>query len=239
MNKRLCFVSMAVCAAVSLPASAAPTSDWLQFGYDPTHSGINPNEFLLNAGNVNLLALKYHITFTINGVATPAQGTPVFLSNVSTSQGVIDLLFVKLNDGSLFALNAANGATVWSHIPTSTPSCGQAGSNPQCLITSSPAIDPNRNFVYSFSRNDGAIHKYAIATGAETTTGGWPETSSLKPDVEKGSSAIAFATSSTDGDTYLYMTHSSFLANDGGDYQGHITALNTICVPVRRLIAVM
>jgi hypothetical protein len=224
MNKRIyVFPMAAACAAVSLAASAAPSSDWLQFGFDPTHSGINPNEFLLNAGNVHLLAQRYHVHFT-----APAQGTPVFLSNVATSQGTIDMLFITLNDGSLFAFNAANGNTVWSHAPTTTPQCGQAGSSPQCLITSSPAIDPNRNFVYSFSRNDGAIHKYAVATGIETTGNGsgWPALSSAKPDVEKGSSALAFATSSTDHDTYLYMTHSSFLANDGGDYQGHITAIN-------------
>jgi len=227
MNKRLCVFPMAAaCAAVSLAASAAPSSDWLQFGFDPTHSGINPNEFLLNASNVHFLALRYQVTFNINGVLTPAQGTPVFLSNVPTSQGTIDMLFVTLNDGSLIALNAANGNTVWSHIPTSTPACGQAAANPKCLVTSSPAIDPNRQFVYSFSRNDGAIHKYAVATGAEILDTHWPELSSAKPDVEKGSSAISFATSSSDHDTYLYMTHSSFLNNDGGDYQGHITAIN-------------
>ncbi len=171
------------------------STDWLQFGFDPTHSGINPNESVLSASNVHLLAQRYHVKFT-----APAQGTPVFLSNVATSQGTIDMLFVELNDGSLFALNAANGNTVWSHVPTSTPACGQAGSSPQCLITSSPAIDPNRNFVYAFSRNDGKIHKYAVATGVETkgTGNGWPELSSAKPNVEKGSSAIAFATSSTD-----------------------------------------
>ena len=226
MKKCLCVLPMAAaCAAVSMAASAAST-DWLQFGFDPTHSGINPNETQLSKDNLNQLALKYKVTFNINGLLTPAQGTPVYLSNVSTSQGTIDMLFVTLNDGSIFALNAATGATVWSHIPTSTPVCGQAGSNPQCLVSSSPAIDPNRDFVYSFSRNDGKIHKYAVATGAEVTSGGWPEISSLKPDVEKGSSAIAFATSSTDGDTYLYMTHSSFLKDDGGDYQGHITAIN-------------
>jgi PQQ-like domain len=221
MIKRVCFSLMCTGAVAWTQVSAAPSSDWLQFGFDPTHSGINPNEFLLNPSNVQLLALKYSKTFS-----APAQGTPVFLGNVATSQGVIDLLFVKLNDGSLFALNAANGAQVWAHIPTTTPLCGQDGSSPKCLITSSPAIDPRRNFVYSFSRNDGKIHKYAVATGLETVDANWPEVSSAKPDVEKGSSAIAFATSSTDGDTYLYMTHSSFLANDGGDYQGHITAIN-------------
>ena len=137
------------------------------------------------------------------------------------------MLFLQLNEGTVLALNAATGAQVWSHIPTSTPVCGQDGSSPKCLITSSPAIDPNRNFVYAFSRNDGKIHKYAVATGAETIDPPrWPALSSAKPNVEKGSSAITFATSSTDGETYLYMTHSSFLANDGGDYQGHITAIN-------------
>jgi hypothetical protein len=229
MNKRVCVYSMAAaCAAASLSASAAPTSDWLQFGYDPTHSGINPKEFLLNAGNVHLLTLKYSKAFqpTVPGTPAPAQGTPVFLSSVTTSQGVIDMLFVTLNDGSILALNAANGAQVWANRPATVPACALPDENPQCLVTSSPAIDPNRKFVYNFSRLDGKIHKFAVATGVETTTGGWPEISTLKPMEEKGSSAITFATSSTDGATYLYMTHSSFQYNDGGDYQGHITAIN-------------
>ncbi len=221
MSKRF-FVSL-ICTSIVTPLTlcSAASSDWLQFGFDPTHSGINPNETTLSVSNVNMLALKYSKTFS-----APAQGTPVFLSNVSTSQGVIDLLFVTLNDGSILALNAANGAQVWADHPTSVPACGQPGQNPQCLVTSSPAIDPNRNYVYNFSRLDGKIHKFAVATGAETIDAHWPEVSSTKPDVEKGSSAITFATSSADGDTYLYMTHSSFLYNDGGDYQGHITAIN-------------
>ena len=140
-----------------------PSRDWLQFGFDPTHSGINSNEILLTRDNVQLLALKYSKIFS-----APAQGTPVFLGNVSTSQGVIDLLFLTLNDGSILALNAANGVQVWAHIPTTIPPCGQDGQSPKCLITSSPAIDPRRNFVYSFSRLDGKIHKYAVATGVET-----------------------------------------------------------------------
>ena len=223
MIKRF-FVSLMCTSAVApLTLCSAASSDWLQFGFDPTHSGINPNERLLSAANVDSLALKYSKTFS-----APAQGTPVFLGNVSTSQGVIDMLFVTLNDGSLLALNAATGAQVWANLPTTIPLCGQAGQNPQCLVTSSPAIDPNRNYVYNFSRVDGKIHKFAVATGAETIDAHWPEVSSTKPDVEKGSSAITFATSSTDPnhDTYLYMTHSSFMANDSGDYQGHITAIN-------------
>ncbi len=216
------------CTAVALQASAAPSSDWLQFGFDPTHSGINPNEFLLTADNVHLLTLKYSRSFSAAVVGTPApvQGTPVFLSNIATSQGTIDLLFVTLNDGSILALNAATGAQVWANLPTSVPACAQADQNPQCLVTSSPAIDPNRKYVYNFSRLDGKIHKFAVATGVETIDAYWPEVSSAKPDLEKGSSAITFATSSTDHATYLYMTHSSYLYSDGGDYQGHITAIN-------------
>ncbi len=191
MNKHVFAFSMAAaCAVGSLSASAAPTADWLQFGYDPTHSGINPKEFLLTPGNVNLLKLKYSRTFTTatQGTVTPAaEGTPVFLSNVATSQGVIDMLFVTLNDGSIIAMNAATGVQVWANQPTTVPSCALPDENPQCLVTSSPAIDPNRQFVYNFSRVDGKIHKFAVATGAETIVAGhWPAVSTTKPLEEKG-----------------------------------------------------
>jgi hypothetical protein len=221
MIKRVCFTAVTAACASVWASSFAASTDWLQFGFDPTHSGINPNETLLTPRNVQYMTLLYSKTFS-----APAQGTPVFLSNVATSQGTIDLVFLTLNDGSLLALNAATGAQVWASVASTVPPCAQADQSPQCLVTSSPAIDPNRNFVYNFSRLDGKIHKFAVGTGVETVDAHWPEISTLKPNVEKGSSALTFATSSSDGYTYLYMTASSIKLDDGGDYQGHITAIN-------------
>ncbi|MDE2256349.1 MAG: PQQ-binding-like beta-propeller repeat protein, partial [Xanthomonadaceae bacterium] len=61
-------------------------------------------------------------------------------------------------------------------------------------------------------------------TGLETSSGGWPERATLKPDVEKGSSALAIAIAKS-GTTYLYVANGGY-PGDGGDYQGHVTAID-------------
>ena len=52
---------------------------------------------------------------------------------------------------------------------------------------------------------------------------GWPQPTTLKGFDEKGSSALAIATSN--GTTYLYVVHGGY-PGDNGDYQGHVTAIN-------------
>ena len=40
-------------ATLSTPFAAASAADWMQFGYDATHSGRNPVETTLSAANVD------------------------------------------------------------------------------------------------------------------------------------------------------------------------------------------
>lgn len=141
-----------------------------------------------------------------------AAGAPVYLAGVSTSSGTHDLVFVTTQAGQIIALDAHTGAQIWIKQHT--------GVN---YTTSSPAVDPNLQFVYSYGL-DGFVHKHAVGDGTETTTGGWPELATLKPDVEKESPALAFATTSG-GDNYLYVSNGGY-PGDAGDYQGHITAIN-------------
>jgi hypothetical protein len=148
-------------------------------------------------------------------VALPAiaDGAPAFLAAVQTPGGVKDLLFLTTKDGRILARDAATGATVWSKQPATGPR----------YTTSSPAIDPNRLYVYSYGL-EGKVHKYQVGDGTEITTGGWPEVTTLKPDVEKGSSALTVVTT-TGGVSYLYVANGGY-PGDAGDYQGHITAIN-------------
>src|SRR5262249_4526001 len=52
----------------------------------------------------------------------------------------------------------------------------------------------------------------------------WPQLATLKPDVEKGSSALSIVTT-VGGTTYLYVANGGY-PGDAGDYQGHVTAIN-------------
>ena len=188
-------------------SSSAVAYDWRQFDFDARHSGNNTLESIVAASNV--ASLK-----TLFAVQLPevADGAPAAAAGIGTASGTRDLLFVTTKGGRVVALDARTGATVWTTQPPSGPK----------YTTSSPAIDPSRQFVYGYGL-DGFVHKYNIANGSEVTFGGWPELATLKPDVEKGSSALSIATTS-DGASYLYAANGGY-PGDAGDYQGHLTTI--------------
>jgi hypothetical protein len=202
--------------AISLPIASAHAYDWLQFGGDAQHSGRNTAETAITRNNVSALTQKYQVTLTAT-----ADGAPVFLEAVSTQMGTKDLLFVTTSDGRIIALDAQTGAQVWTH-QYGPGTCQINRTGGPCYTTSSPAIDPNRQYVYSYGL-DGNVHKYQVGDGTETIDGLWPQPTTLKGFDEKGSSALAIATSN--GTTYLYVVHGGY-PGDNGDYQGHVTAIN-------------
>jgi len=193
-------------AMLTLP-SRAGASDWPQFNFDGQHTGNNPSETTIQKSNVATLHVRYHVR-----LPSIADGAPAFLQGVSTGQGVKDLLFLNTKDGHVLALDAATGATLWSKRPATGPN----------YTTSSPAVDPNRQFVYAYAL-DGKVHKYMVADGTELG-GAWPELATLKPNVEKGSSALSLVTT-VGGTSFLYVAHGGY-PGDAGDYQGHVTAIN-------------
>ena len=111
------------------------------------------------------------------------------------------------------ACDAATGGVVWSHQPATGPN----------YTTSMPAIDPSRQYVYSYSL-EGRVHKYQVGDGTEITTGGWPQVATLKPSVEKSSPGLSVAVAKS-GTPYLYVANGGY-PGDAGDYQGHVTAIN-------------
>jgi outer membrane protein assembly factor BamB len=204
-------------------ATAQPTStpvaqhDWLQFNFDAQHSGNNTRETIITPGNVGSL----HQLFQVSLPAV-ADGAPAYLSAVDTPAGVADLLFVTTKAGHIVALDAHTGRQVWVH-QYPAGSCRINNGSQPCYTTSSPAIDPVRQVVYTYGL-DGYVHKHRVGDGVEVTGQGWPELATLKPFNEKGSSDLSMATAS-DGAHYLYMANGGY-PGDRGDYQGHITAIN-------------
>lgn len=232
------FVLAALPMAVQVSAA-----DWLQFGNDAAHSGVNAAESAIQPGNVASLAAPY-APVTLPGKVDSA---PVYASGIVTANGTRNLLFTfatsSLTDhgmtstlGTLLAIDAESGDVVWSKTTT--------GSDQHA--SSSPAIDPARTFVYSFGL-DGYVHKYAIADGSEVDTGGptgWPQQVTLKPDVEKVASGLTIATGATG--SFLEVVTDGY-NGDGGDYQGHLVSIdlgsgarkvfNFMCSTVTTLLA--
>ena len=197
-----------------------PFYDWLQFNGDAPHSGSNTLEITISQTNVNQLRVLFQAS-----LPAVADGAPTYLSNVATASGIHNLVFVTTRTGGVAALDATTGATIWGQ-PSQAGTClinNDSGRNEACYTTASPAIDPSRQYIYSYGL-DGYVHKYAVGNGTEVLTGGWPELTTRKVYDEKGSSALSLATAKS-GQRYLYVVHGGY-PGDAGNYQGHLTAIN-------------
>ncbi len=176
--------------------------DWLQFGDDGQHSGANPNETQLSLSNVSGL----HRLWAVK-LPAKADSTPVLIGSIKEPNGKQGaVIYVTTTNGSLVALDAATGAQLW-----------QKTTQGQKLTNSSPAIDPNKQYVYSYGL-DGKVHKYAATNGNEETGNGWPLTTTLMTDVEKESSALTIANGR------IYVTMSGY-NGDFGHYIGHVVSM--------------
>jgi outer membrane protein assembly factor BamB len=213
-------------AALSLPLPAPVAAQtqvaWPQFGYDAQHSGANPLETTITQANAPALKRLFRVKLANPKRPSVADGAPVYLSNV-TINGPRDLLFLTTRDGWILALDAHTGKKVWGkHYGPKLCVIHNTGAT-ACFSNSSPALDPDHHYVYSYGL-DGFVHKFDVATGAETHDAHWPELVSLKPFNEKESSPLSTATD-RHGNRYLYVTTSGYLG-DEGDYQGHLTAID-------------
>ena len=196
---------------------AASAYDWPQFNFDAKKSGFNTRESALTRENVRDLSALFQVK-----LPAVADGAPAFLSGVETHSGKKDLIFITTKAGHIIALDAPTGAEVWGRQHPAGSCRINNGSEP-CYTTSSPAVDPDRQYVYTYGL-DGHAHKHRVKDGVEVTGGGWPQLTTLKPFDEKGSSALTIA-KTKDGKTYLYVANSGYLG-DRGDYQGHVTAID-------------
>lgn len=210
-------VTTSTSSTQSAVANAGTGKDWLQFNLNPQHNGNNNQETRLNPANVGGLQQIFQVQLT-----GTADGAPIYLSGVNTASGSKDILFVTTRAGDIVGLDAHNGLQIWvQHNPAGSCKINNGGAT--CYTTSSPALDPNRQYVYSYGL-DGFVHKYKVEDGQEVKNGGWPELTSTKPFQEKGSSALTTATAKN-GKSYLYVAHAGY-PGDRGDYQGHLTTIN-------------
>ncbi len=207
-KRRVTARSMAIGVVMALLAWPALAANWPQFGFDQQHSSNNASDAIINSSNVGSLQRVFQVS-----LPDIADSAPVYQHGVATSSGAHDLLFVTTMSGQLIALDAHTGKQMWMQIPARGPR----------YTTSSPALDPGGMFVYSYGL-DGYVHKFQVGDGAEVKIGGWPELATLKPRVEKGSSALAIATAKS-GVSYLYVASAGY-PGDAGDYQGHLTVIN-------------
>lgn len=210
-------VALAATAALLSGYAMPQHYNWIEFDGGAQHSGNDAREWRITPANVGGLHKLFQVTLPHH-----ADSAPAVVTGVATPSGTHDLVFVTTTDGRIIALDAHTGAQVWAHQYGPAGCTINNGSNP-CYTTSSPAVDPSLQYVYSYGL-DGYVHKYAIGTGTETTTGGWPELATTKAYDEKGSAALTVVTTNS-GLHELYVANGGY-PGDNGDYQGHITAIN-------------
>jgi hypothetical protein len=175
---------------------------WPMFDFNGQKSGAHDKETIITKANVSTLKQLWQAKLPV------ADASPVYLSNVTTSAGTKNLVYITTTGASLIAFDDATGSQVWRK-----DTAGTSGTT-----TSTPAIDPNNQFIYSYGK-DGKVHKYAVGTGVEDATAGWPLTVTLIPNVEKESSALSI------GNGFLYVSTSAY-PGDRGSYVGHVIAKN-------------
>lgn len=218
---RAAFSGFSILVSVVLVGLAALSRvcayNWLQFGGGPQHSGANTHETLINPANVSQLKRVFQVS-----LASSIDGPLAYLSGVQTASGKRDVVYGANWAGGIYALDAHTGDPVWSKQAFTAP-CKIKGTTFDCIVHSAAAIDPNLQYVYAYSL-DGKVHKYQVGDGAEVVDAAWPELATLKPDLEKQSASLVFATASN-GRTYLYVPFASY-PGDWGEYQGHIVAID-------------
>jgi hypothetical protein len=169
------------------------------FDGDGQRSATNTSEPYITASTVGQLQQLWKVNISAT------DGAPVYLKGVTTSAGTKNLVFITATNGTLLALDSDNGSTVWQK--------STSGQSP--YTTSSPAIDPSGQFVYSYGL-DGKVHKYAVTNGNEVATAGFPLVATIIPGTEKGSSSLNIAGGN------LYVTNGGY-PGDAPPYDGHIT----------------
>lgn len=145
--------------AVAAAAASAAAPAWLSYRHDAAGTGIDPDSPAAAA-------------------VTPAQAwqTPQ-LDGAIYGQPLVygSAVFVATENDTIYKLDAATGAVVWStHLATPQPSSAAMCGNitPNVGITSTPVIDPATNRIYAVGAvtgADGAFHHDLFAV--DLTTG--------------------------------------------------------------------
>ena len=171
-------------------------SGWVSYGHDPANTRNQPLEHEITPSNVGQLALKWVATTTGDVSATPAvSGGAVYFGDFG---------------GTLWKLDAATGAVIWSHtVPDYT---GIAGD----YARTSPSLDGNVVVV--------GTNKTPLLLGVDATTGALLWKTQVNPDPHgtmTGSPTLV-------GDTVLTGVSASGASGPGATFRGDIAAVDAL-----------
>jgi hypothetical protein len=212
--------------AAQRTGGADPALDWPQFGYDAASPGASPARTGIDTANVGSLS---HRQASLGGTA---DASAIYLHSVNIAGSLHDTFFVTTSYGTTMAIDADSGAALWQFTPASYSSL--LGTSQ--VTNSTPAADPNREFIYA-AAPDGTVQKLAVADGHVV----WSTSITLLPSKEKIASPIKVwngdviaVTGGYDGDAPPYQGHVAVLDAEAGTL---LSVWNSLCSGQAGLIA--
>jgi outer membrane protein assembly factor BamB len=144
--------------------------DWPMFGHDVQRTGWAWEETAFSPKNVGKIELKWKAQLKNEPKFLNALTAPIVATDVETSGGLKNLVFVAGSSNGVFALDASNGNLVWSRTLTSRvlPGSGPYQGTFLCPngITATPALDRGTHSLYVIAM-DGRLFSLDLATGGD------------------------------------------------------------------------
>lgn len=220
---------VAVPTAQAVPSSQPTGSpgdiDWPTFGFTSERTGENTSETQLTPSTVGKLHLVW--SHKIGDTSTLYADTqPIVAANVSVNGVSLDVVYAGDEHGYFVALNAINGAILWTkHLGSIGTTCNQF---PDGVfgITSSPVIDRSTNRIY-VADGTGKLMAFDLATG--NTSAGWPASGVQvvdDPSLDHVWSALTFDAS----ENLLFVPTASYC--DRGQWNGALRSVNGMSAAV-------
>ena len=143
-------------------------ADWPTFGHDPQRTGWAQEETALTPANVSTLELKWKAKLDNQAFRLSAITAPVVASGVSTARGVRTVVYEGGISDRVFAIDAENGAVLWTHAlkPHVLPKNGGFQGTFLCPngITATPVIDKSTGILYVIAA-DGNLYGFDLGSG--------------------------------------------------------------------------
>jgi hypothetical protein len=181
-NVRAAFCAGLVVFSALILLPSARAVDVLTDMNDNNRTGRNPNETILNTGNVNKTQFGKVWAYSVNG-STYAQ--PLYASGISIAGGTHNVVFIETMNDDAYAFDADSNTQLW-HVSfvggniTPVPIKNITGNNSLNIsgnvgIESTPYIDKSTGTIYMLARTLNTstttyiqtLHALDITTGAE------------------------------------------------------------------------
>ncbi|HET9106952.1 MAG TPA: PQQ-binding-like beta-propeller repeat protein [Steroidobacteraceae bacterium] len=185
-------------------ARGASAQSWPMFGGNVQSTSANPAPAGITAANLGRLKRRQ---VQLNGLV---DASAIYLRRATIRGARHDAIFLTTSYGRTLALDADSGEVLWEY----TPASYRALAGTRQFTNSTPAADPDRNYIYAASP-DGYVQKLAVSDGRLL----WRTAVTELPQREKMDSPLKFFHGRVIAVTGGYI-------GDRAPYQGHVAVLD-------------